>query len=106
MLVTVGHSNMNKSCSIMGSSPLDCRKKPNVTKIPLIKLTSEHLFKILKIFCWGIGNIPRNSFSQIEKDNKLGNKITKCSKFAYAKKAKATWDATWWEHKSNTATCI
>jgi len=55
----------------MGSSPLDCRKKLNVKKIPLIKFTSEHLFKILKIFCWGIRNILEIPFHGLRRTKNL-----------------------------------
>jgi hypothetical protein len=41
-------------------------------------------------------NIPKNSFSQMEKDKDLGDLITQCN-FFYAKKVKVAWDATLWK---------
>jgi hypothetical protein len=71
-----------------------------VLKPPLVKLASKILLKILGISNWGVGYIPRNAFSQIEKSDELGNTILQC-KLSYARKAKLAWNATLWEQESN-----
>ncbi len=66
----------------------------------MVKLASKILLKIFGISNWGVGYIPQDAFSRIEKSEELGYTIFQC-KLSYAKKAKLTWNATLWEWESN-----
>ncbi len=41
------------------------------SKLALVKLTSEQLLHVLSFNVWGVGNVPRNATSQMEKDEDL-----------------------------------
>ncbi len=49
------------------------------SKLALVKLTSEQLLHVLSFNVWGVGNVPRNATSQMEKDEDLQEMI----RFAY-----------------------
>jgi hypothetical protein len=40
-------------------------------KPALVKLTSEQLLKVLGLNAWGVGNVPRDATSRMEKDENL-----------------------------------
>lgn len=61
------------------------KKQPEVKKLPLVKFDYEQLLKILEISTLNVGNIPKNAFSQMEKDEDLGDVIIQC-KLRYVKK--------------------
>jgi len=42
-----------------------------IPKPTLVKLASEQLLKVLGFNVWGMGNVPRNATSQMEKDEDL-----------------------------------
>jgi hypothetical protein len=37
----------------------------------LVKLASEQLLKVLGLTAWGVGSVPRNAASRMEKDEDL-----------------------------------
>jgi hypothetical protein len=54
------------------------KKQPKVKKLPLVKFDYEQLLKILEISTSNKGNIPKNAFSRMEKDEDLGDVIIQC----------------------------
>jgi hypothetical protein len=64
---------------------------PPFPKPPLVRLASEQLLKVLSLNAWGVGSVPRDATSQMEKDEDLQGMIrsTRC---VYARQLKTTWD--------------
>jgi hypothetical protein len=64
---------------------------PPFPKPVLVKLASEQLLKVLGLNVWGVGNVPRDAASRMEKDEDLQGMIqsTRC---VYARQLKTTWD--------------
>jgi hypothetical protein len=64
---------------------------PPFPKPPLVRLTSEQLLKVLSLNAWGVGSVPRDATSQMEKDEDLQGMIrsTRC---VYARQLKTAWD--------------
>ncbi len=58
---------------------------------PFPKLASEQLLKVLGLNVWGVGSVPRDATSRMEKDEDLQGMIrsTHC---VYARQLKTTWD--------------
>jgi hypothetical protein len=48
---------------------------PPFPKPTLVKLTSEQLLKMLSLNAWGVGSVPRDATSQMEKDEDLQGMI-------------------------------
>lgn len=67
------------------------KKQPEVKELLQVKFDYEQLLKILEISTSNVGNIPKNAFSQMEKDEDLGDVIIQC-KFNYVKKTKVVGD--------------
>jgi hypothetical protein len=44
---------------------------PPFPKLGLVKLASEQLLKVLGLTAWGVGNVPRDAASRMEKDENL-----------------------------------
>jgi hypothetical protein len=44
---------------------------PPLPKPPLVRLASEQLLKVLGLNAWGVGSVPRDATSQMEKDKDL-----------------------------------
>jgi hypothetical protein len=44
---------------------------PPFPKPALVKLTSEQLLKVLGFNAWGVGSVPRDATSRMEKDEDL-----------------------------------
>jgi len=65
----------------------------------LVKLTYDKLLQIIGIPMWGVGFIPYNKFSQIEKYNDF-TKIIWVNKVGYPKPMNFTWDAYNWNFES------
>jgi len=53
---------------------------PPFPKLGLVKLASEQLLKMLGLNAWGVGSVPRNATSPMEKDEDLQGMIrsTRC----------------------------
>ncbi len=51
------------------------KKCPPLPKPPLVRLASEPLLKVLGLNAWGVGSVPRNATSQMEKDEDLQGMI-------------------------------
>jgi hypothetical protein len=66
--------------------------KPTLVKLTSDKLTSEQLLQMLGISAWGVGNVPRNATSRMEKDEDL-QKMIRSTRFVYAQRLKMAWDA-------------
>jgi hypothetical protein len=64
---------------------------PPFPKPALVKLASEQLLKVLGLNAWGMGSVPRDATSRMEKDEDLQGMIqsTRC---VYAGQLKTTWD--------------
>jgi hypothetical protein len=69
----IGHSNMNKSCSIMGSSPFDCKNKPNVKRNPLIKILNIYS-KFLRSFVGALETFLEVLFHGLKRTKNLAIK--------------------------------
>jgi hypothetical protein len=73
---------------------------PPFPKPGLVKLASEQLLKVLGLNAWGVGSVPRDVASRMEKDDDLQGMIrsTRC---VYARELKTTWDVKNWDRESN-----
>ncbi len=65
-----------------------------------MKLASEQLLKVLGLNAWGVGSVPRDAASRMEKDDDLQGMIrsTRC---VYARELKTTWDVKNCDRESN-----
>jgi hypothetical protein len=66
----------------------------------LVKLASEQLLQVLGFNAWGMGSVPRDPISRIEKDENLQEMI-RSTHFAYARRLKMAWDVKNWDRKCN-----
>ncbi len=73
---------------------------PPFPKPGLVKLASEKLLKVLGLTAWGVGSVPRNAASRMEKDEDLQG-IIRSTRCAYAQQLKTAWDAKYWDRESN-----
>jgi hypothetical protein len=64
---------------------------PPLPKPPLVRLASEQLLKVLGLNVWGVGSVPRDATSQMEKDEKL-QKMIRSTRCVYARQLKTAWD--------------
>jgi len=73
---------------------------PPFPKSPLVRLALEQLLKVLGLNAWGVGSLPRDATSRMEKDEDLQGMIrsTRC---VYARQLKTTWDVKYWDRESN-----
>ncbi len=73
---------------------------PPFPKPALVKLALEQLLKVLGLNAWGVGSVPRDAASRMEKDEDLQGMIrsTRC---VYARQLKTTWDVKNWDRESN-----
>jgi hypothetical protein len=64
---------------------------PPFPKPALVKLASKQLLKVLGLNAWGVGNVPRDAASRMEKNKKFQGMIrsTHC---VYARQLKTAWD--------------
>ncbi len=64
----------------------------------MVKLASEQLLKVLGLNAWGVGSVPRDTASRMEKDEDLQGMIrsTCC---VYARQLKTTWDVKNWDRE-------
>jgi hypothetical protein len=60
--------------------------------------------KVLGLNAWGVGSVPRDATSRMEKDEDLQGMIrsTRC---VYAWQLKIAWDVKNWDRKSNKSMC-
>jgi hypothetical protein len=47
------------------------KQSPPFPKPALVKLASEQLLKVLSLNAWGVGSVPRDATSRMEKDEDL-----------------------------------
>jgi len=73
---------------------------PPFPKPPLVRLASEPLLKVLGLNAWGVGSVPQDETSRMEKDEDLQGMIpsTYC---VYARQLKTAWDVKYWDRESN-----
>jgi len=66
----------------------------------LVRLALEQLLKVLGLNAWGVGSVPRDATSRMEKDEDLQGMIrsTRC---VYARQLKTTWDVKIWDQESS-----
>jgi hypothetical protein len=69
---------------------------PPFPKLALVKLASEQLLKVLGLNAWGMGSVPQDATSRMEKDEDLQGMIqsTHC---VYARQLKMAWDVKNWD---------
>ncbi len=75
---------------------------PPFQKPTLVKLTSEQLLQMLGLNAWGVGTVPQNATSQMEKDEDL-QEIIRSTHCIYARRLKMAWDVRNWDRESSTA---
>ncbi len=73
---------------------------PPFPKPALVKLTLEQLLKVLGINAWGVGSVPRDAASRMEKDEDLQGMIRSTS-CVYARQLKTAWDVKNWDRESS-----
>ncbi len=73
---------------------------PPFPKPALVKLASKQLLKVLGLNVSGVGSVPRDVASRMEKDEDLQGMIrsTRC---VYARQLKTTWDVKNWDQESS-----
>ncbi len=64
---------------------------PPLPKPPLVKLASKPLLKVLGFNAWGVGSVPQNATSRMEKDEDLQGMI-RSTRYVYARQLKTAWD--------------
>jgi hypothetical protein len=71
---------------------------PPFPKPALVKLALEQLLKVLGLNGWGVGSVPRDATSRMEKDEDLQGMIrsTRC---VYAQQLKKAWDVKIWDRE-------
>ncbi len=71
---------------------------PPFPKLALVKLASKQLLKVLGLNVWGLGSVPRDATSRMEKDEDLQGMIrfTCC---VYARQLKTAWDVKNWDRE-------
>jgi hypothetical protein len=62
----------------------------------LVKSTSEQLLKVLGLNAWGVGSVPRDVTSQMEKDEDL-QRMIRYTRSMYARQLKTAWDVKIWD---------
>jgi hypothetical protein len=73
---------------------------PPLPKPPLVRFAFEQSLKVLGLNAWGVGRMPQDAKSRMEKDDDLQGMIrsTRC---VYARQLKTTWDVKYWDRKSS-----
>jgi L-rhamnose isomerase len=68
----------------------------------LVKLALEQLLEVLGLNAWGMGSMPQDATSLMEKDEDLQEMIrsTRC---VYAQQLRMTWDVKNWDRESSKA---
>jgi hypothetical protein len=69
---------------------------PPFPKPTLVKLASEELLKVLGFNAWGVGSVPRDATSWMEKDEDLQGMI-RFTRYVYARQLKTAWDVKNWD---------
>ncbi len=49
---------------------------------------------------WGVGSVPRDATSRMEKDEDL-QRMIRSTRCVYARQLKTAWDVKYWDRKSN-----
>jgi len=73
---------------------------PPFPKPGLVKLALKQLLKMLGLTTCGVGSVPRDAASQMEKDEDLQG-IIRSTRCTYAQQLKTTWDVKYWDRESN-----
>ncbi len=73
---------------------------PPLPKPPLVILASEPLLKVLGLNVWGVGSVPRDATSRMEKDEDL-QRMIRSTRCVYARQLKTAWDVKYWDRESN-----
>ncbi len=73
---------------------------PPLPKPRLVILASEQLLKVLGLNAWGVGSVPQDATSRMEKDEDLQGMI-RFTHYVYARQLKTTWDVKYWDRESN-----
>ncbi len=73
---------------------------PPLPKPPLVRLASEQLLKVLGLNAWGVGSVPRDATSRMEKDEDLEG-VIRSTRCVYAQQLKTAWDVKNWDRESS-----
>jgi hypothetical protein len=73
---------------------------PPFPKPGLVKLVLEQLLKVLGLNAWGVGSVPRDAASRMEKNEDLQG-IIRSTRCVYARQLKTAWDVKYWDRESN-----
>jgi hypothetical protein len=73
---------------------------PSFLKLALVKLASKQLLKVLGFNVWGVGSVPQDATSRMEKDEDLQGMI-RSTHSVYAGQLKTTWDVKNWDRESS-----
>jgi hypothetical protein len=66
----------------------------------LVRLASEQLLKVLGLNAWGVGSVPQDAISRMEKDEDL-RRMIRSTRCVYARQLKTTWDVKNWDRESS-----
>jgi len=72
------------------------KKFPPLLKPTFVKLTSKQLLQMSSLNAWGVGSVPQDTTSQMQKYEDL-QKMIRSIHFTYAWQLKMTWDVKNWD---------
>jgi hypothetical protein len=84
----------------MESLSSSCKTVSTLPKPPLVRLASEPLLKVLGLNAWGMGSVPQDATSRMEKDENL-QRMIQSTRYVYARQLKTAWDVKYWDRESN-----
>jgi len=64
----------------------------------LVRFASEQLLKVLGLNAWGVGSVPRDATTWMEKDEDLQGMI-RSTRYVYARQLKMAWDVKYWDRE-------
>ncbi len=64
----------------------------------MVRLALEQLLKVLGLNAWGVGSVPRDATSRMEKDEDL-QRMIRSTRCVYARQLKTTWDVKIWDQE-------
>ncbi len=63
----------------------------NIPKTNFGQISFKETFACVGLNAWGVGNMPRDATSQMEKDEDL-QKMIRSTRYVYARQLKMAWD--------------
>ncbi len=71
-----------------------------IPKTKFGEISFRATFESLGLTAWGVGSVPQDAASRMEKDENLQG-IIRSTRCAYARQLKTAWDAKYWDRESN-----